>query len=271
MELFSLTQGTSPLLISIPHAGTYVPDALLARMTEHASQLPDTDWHVPLLYDFAQGMNATIITAHYSRYVVDLNRPADSVSLYPGRFETGVCPTRTFFGATIYQAHQEPNEAEEKERIRQFWRPYHASLQQEIDRLKRCHGYALVWDAHSIYGAIPTLFDGRLPDLNFGTNNGLSCSTQILDRVCDVAANHRNYSLAVNGRFKGGYITRRYGDPANQVHAIQLELSQSTYLNGPQGADIHYPNMNALKDLLAAALAEFVAAGAYYEEKARTC
>lgn len=226
---YVFTSGTEPLLISIPHLGTEIPTELQAGMAEVAAIKQDTDWHLDLLYGFAKAMGASVIQAKVSRYVIDLNRPPNGESLYPGQTTTTLCPVDTFHGEPLYPAGAAPDAAEQARRLSTYWQPYHQQIRQELDRLKTRHGAVLLWDAHSIASLLPRLFDGRLPDLNFGTADGRSCAPAILDAVLDVVRDGA-FSHVVNGRFKGGYITRHYGQPEQDVHAIQLEMSQRLYM-----------------------------------------
>mgnify|MGYP000591318755 CR=1 FL=1 len=226
---FDFTPGTLPLLISIPHLGTEIPPDLQADMADVAELKQDTDWHLDLLYGFAKAMGASIIQARVSRYVIDLNRPPDGQSLYPGQTTTTLCPVDTFRGEPLYAANQGPDQAEQARRLANYWQPYHQQLRAELDRLKALHGAVMLWDAHSIASVLPRLFEGQLPDLNFGTADGRSCAASVIDAVVDVARGG-SHSLVVNGRFKGGHITRHYGAPERGVHAIQLEMSQCLYM-----------------------------------------
>lgn len=231
MDTFSLHRGSAPLLVSLPHDGTVVPDDIAARLRPEARGVPDTDWHVSRLYEFARELGASILVPVYSRYVVDLNRPSDDTSLYPGQNTTGLCPVVQFSGAPVYQAGQEPQAEEIAERVARYWQPYHAALAKELARLRATHGRAVLWEGHSIRGVVPFLFDGRLPDFNVGTAGGASCAPTLQARLAAILDGQRDYSHVVNGRFKGGYITRHYGRPAEQVDAIQLELTQSNYMD----------------------------------------
>ena len=229
IDVFSFYEGHSPLLVSVPHDGIHLPPDIRARMTPAAAALPDTDWHVAELYSFARELGASMLVANYSRYVVDLNRPATDEALYAGQVATGLCPLQTFAGEEIYAAA--PVTADEvAARVERYWRPYHDKLSGTLAQLRERHGCALLWDAHSIASVVPRLFEGELPELNLGTDGGQSCAPGIAERVTDVAA-ASDYSPVVNGRFQGGYITRHYGDPGNNVHAMQLELAQRVYLN----------------------------------------
>lgn len=226
---YALRQGTLPLLISIPHLGTELPAEFAAGMSGTAPVLQDTDWHLDRLYGFAAGLGASVLQAKVSRYVIDLNRPPGGESLYPGQTTTGLCPTETFRGEPLYGQAPAPDAQQQADRLARYWQPYHDALRAELDRLKALHGTVLLWDAHSIASVLPRLFEGKLPDLNFGTADGRSCAPAIIERVVALARNSR-FTQVVNGRFKGGHITRHYGVPAERVHAIQLEMGQDLYM-----------------------------------------
>jgi N-formylglutamate deformylase len=229
--IFHLHRGTTPLLVSVPHDGTLVPDDIAARLTDTARQAPDTDWHIARLYAFARELGASMIVPTHSRYVVDLNRSENDVSLYPGQNTTGLCPIVQFTGEPVYRKGGEPTETEVRARVDRYWRPYHEALRGELDRIKSAHGRVVLWEGHSIRSELPFLFDGRLPDLNLGTANGSSCTPTLQQRLVDVLETQRDYSFVANGRFKGGHITRHYGDPGNGVEAVQLELAQLNYMD----------------------------------------
>ncbi len=229
-EVYVWHEGTTPLLISIPHDGRDIPPDIAAAMTDAGRTIPDTDWHVRQLYRFAESLGASIIAANHSRYVVDLNRsPADEV-LYSGQVSTGLCPQQTFAGDDIYSDGKGIAHEEQQRRIALYWAPYHARITQGLADIKRRFGHACLWDAHSIRGSVPRLFPGALPDLNIGTNDGRSCPPALQNRIAEVAA-VSPYSSVVNGRFKGGYITRHYGQPDDRVYAVQLELAQRCYMD----------------------------------------
>ncbi len=229
--IYRLHNGTAPLLISLPHDGSAIPEALSARMTPEARRAPDTDWHVSRLYAFARELGASILVPRHSRYVIDLNRPPDDVSLYPGQNTTGLCPTVRFSGDPVYLPGEEPTPDEIDVRIQTYWRPYHAALRGELDRLRVQHDRVLLWEGHSIRGECPFLFDGRLPDLNLGTASGTSCAPVRQARIEAALHAQTGYGWVLNGRFKGGFITRHYGDPANGIDAVQLEIAQRIYMN----------------------------------------
>ncbi|MUV14078.1 N-formylglutamate deformylase [Noviluteimonas gilva] len=230
--IFELHRGTAPLLVSVPHDGSEIPAALQARMVERARSAPDTDWHVSRLYDVARALGASILRPRYSRYVVDLNRPPDDTSLYPGQNTTGLCPAVQFTGAPVYLEGQAPDEDEVAQRVDTYWRPYHAALQGELQRLRDAHGRVVLWEGHTIRGSdLPFLFEGRLPDLNLGTSSGASCSPPLQAKLEGVLAAQSEFDWVANGRFKGGYITRHYAAPDNGIDAVQLEMSQRLYMD----------------------------------------
>jgi len=228
-DVFSLRRGRLPLLVSMPHSGELL-GPYGDSMTEAAHLLADTDWHLPRLYSFLEGLGVSVLQANYSRYVIDLNRDPSGVSLYPGQNVTELCPTTTFSEAPIYVEGASPSAVAVAERVKQFWHPYHSALAAELGRLKSEFGYALLWDAHSIASRVPRFFDGKLPDFNLGTNSGKSCGKGLGEALLTCAERFPAYSAVLNGRFKGGFITRQYGQPQDGVHAVQLELSQATYM-----------------------------------------
>ena len=227
---YTLETGTRPLLISMPHAGTALPDAIRAQLVPRAWETEDTDWHMPQLYGFAKALGASILIPHHARYVVDLNRPPDDAPMYPGASNTELCPTRFFTGDPLYKTGGGPSPSERTHRLQTYWQPYHGALRSELARLQALHGRVLLWDAHSIRSEIPWLFEGRLPDLNIGTANGAAADPAIAEAVMRVCAAWPQFSHVLNGRFKGGYITRHYGQPALGVHAVQLEMCQLLYM-----------------------------------------
>ena len=231
MEIYEFVEGTAPLLVSMPHDGTAIPSEMAARMTEHALWLPDTDWHVARLYEFAREISANVLKPFHSRYVVDLNRAPDGRALYQNSSNTELCPLTCFDESPVYGDGQAPEEAEIAERVAVYWQPYHTKIQKVLHEMSREHGVALLYEAHSIRSHVPRFFEGQLPDFNIGTAGGASCAEALETRAADILKQAQNYTLAVNGRFKGGYITRAYGQPSKNIHAIQLELSQVTYMH----------------------------------------
>jgi len=227
---FVTAVGGSPLVISIPHAGTALPADLAARMTPAALAVPDTDWHVPLLYARARERGSAWIEARLSRYVIDLNRPPDDAALYPGQVSTGLCPTHSFAGEALYPGAT-PDAAEVEARRTRWWAPYHAALDALVAAACARHGYCLLLDAHSIRSEVPRLFGGVLPDLNLGTNDGRSCDDGLAQLALQVLGSQAAFSAVRDGRFKGGYITRSRGRPEAGVHALQLEIAQSAYMD----------------------------------------
>ena len=230
LPVFSLHRGSLPFLISIPHLGTRLPADIAAQMTPAAARTDDCDWHLDRLYAFAKRMGASILAPAYARYVIDLNRPPDGANLYPGQDTTGLLPVDTFDKEPLYREGYLPDDAEVARRRAAYWTPYHDALASEIAALKATHGKVLLWEAHSIRSCVPRFFEGRLPDFNFGTSNGASAVAGLAEELAAVVERHGGYSAVANGRFKGGYITRHYGEPSQGVHAVQLELSQITYM-----------------------------------------
>jgi N-formylglutamate deformylase len=231
MDTFTLHRGSVPLLVSLPHDGSAIPDAIAARMTDAARRSPDTDWHVGRLYAFARDLGASVLQPHCSRYVVDLNRPSDGHALYPGRSETGLVPTLMFDGQSVYRDGEEPTATEIAARVDAWWRPYHQALVEELQRLREAHGRVVLWEGHSIRSVVPMLFAGRLPDCNLGTADGASCRAPLREALSAVLAAQDDYTHVVDGRFKGGHITRHYGDPQHGIDAVQLELAQVNYMD----------------------------------------
>ena len=256
---FIFNRGTAPLLVSMPHIGFDIPQELRGDYVPRALAAEDTDWHLERLYDGLPELGASVLRPRYSRYVIDLNRPPDDTPMYPGAANTELCPTRFFSGDPLYLPGREPSPEERARRRATYWDPYHQALRQELDRIRAEHGHVLLWDAHSIRSRIPWLFEGKLPDLNIGTADGASADPAIAQAVASAAGRHAGVTHVVNGRFKGGYITRHYGDPQRQVHVVQLEMCQSLYMGEtpPYAYDeaLAQGIQPVLKDMLAAALA----------------
>lgn len=226
----TLQPGTAPLLVSMPHIGTEIPPDLHENYVPRARAVEDTDWHLARLYDFLPELGASVLMPNTSRYVIDLNRPPDDAPMYPGAANTELCPTRFFTGDALYRPGCEPTSDERMHRRTRYWQPYHAALAAELQRIKAIHGFALLWDAHSIRSQIPWLFEGTLPSLNIGTASGASAAPAIAVAIERVCAQAGAVTHVVNGRFKGGYITRHYGAPQNGIHAVQLEMCQYLYM-----------------------------------------
>ena len=222
-------RGGSALIVSMPHVGTYIPHGVVRNLDDCAARRPDTDWHLPRLYDFLEALDATVVVATHSRYYIDVNRPPDGANLYPGQDTPRLCPVDTFDSRPLYRGAS-PTDAEIQERLATVWRPYHARLEREIARVRAEHGRVVLWDAHSIVSHVPRLFPGRLPDLNLGTAGGASCDRGLADALIRSVKRHAGFTSVLNGRFKGGYITRHYGRPAQHVHAVQLEMVQKLYM-----------------------------------------
>lgn len=229
MTPVEIHEGTSPVILGLPHTGTYVPNEIHARLNARGQELADTDWHIHTLYDGLLA-DATTVRATFHRYVIDANRGPDDASLYPGQNTTGLVPTTDFDGTPIWREGEEPDAAEIADRRARFHTPYHEALAAQIARVKAIHGVAILYDCHSIRSLIPFLFEGKLPDFNIGTNSGTTCALAIEATAVEVCSAAEGYSSVLNGRFKGGWTTRHYGRPETGVHAIQMELAQSTHL-----------------------------------------
>lgn len=228
MSLLELSRADSPLVLGLPHTGTDIPADCAAGLNDTGRAIADTDWHIHELY--AGLVEATTVRTLVHRYVIDANRDPTGVSLYPGQNTTGLCPLTDFDGQPIYHPGQEPDAAEIERRRATYHAPYHAALAAELARVKAIHGFAILYDCHSIRSQIPFLFDGTLPDFNIGTNNGETCDPAIERATYDICQAASGYTSILNGRFKGGWTTRHYGQPGQGVHAIQMELAQSTYM-----------------------------------------
>lgn len=228
---YDLVRGNIGMLISMPHNGQLIPDSIISTMTAIGHKVPDTDWYMDKLYDFAKNIGISIIKPKYSRYVIDLNRNIDGINLYPGANSTELCPTTSFDLSPLYMFGKEPNEAEVQRRIDVYWQPYHQALKKTLAEMKAQYGKVVLLDAHSILSQVPRFFEGQLPDFNFGSANGKSCSADLISNIEQLDLSP--YSTVINGRFKGGYITRGYGNPTENIHAVQLELSQHTYMDEP--------------------------------------
>jgi len=227
MNAIEVNQGDSPIVLGLPHTGTHIPDVVSAKLNARGKGLDDTDWHIHELYDgLLEG--ATTVRAMFHRYVIDANRDPSGASLYPGQNTTGLVPLTDFDGNDIWD--RPPSDSEIEERRLTFHAPYHAALEAELARVRDIHGVAILYDCHSIRSVIPYLFEGTLPDFNIGTNLGTTCDPAIESAVAEICAGAEGYSSVINGRFKGGWTTRHYGQPGSGIHAIQMELAQSTYL-----------------------------------------
>jgi len=259
---FRLIARDGPLILSAPHPGRRIPPELAGRLTTEALEQQDADHRVDELYDWADQLGASRLTAVWSRYVVDLNRPSDDAPLYPGQIGSGLVPTERFDGAPLYKPGEAPQQDETAMRVQRYWRPYHLALERLIAAAVDRHGYCLLWDCHSIDPVSPRLFDGRLPDLNLGAYDGRACPLSLAQAVFASASAHPGFTAVLDGRFKGGFITRHYGQPGRKVFALQLELSYSTYLQdgGPLsgGPALDPEKVARLKPVLSSMLETFL-------------
>jgi len=252
-DWLAVHHGNAPLVVSFPHTGTEIPEKIESQLVSPWLARKDTDFWVDVLYDFAHEVGATTIRTSLSRTVIDVNRDPSGASLYPGQTTTGLCPLETFDGEPLYKSGSEPGPAEILRRRAEYYDPYHAALAFELERKRAAFGCVVLYDAHSIRSKVPRLFDGVLPQFNIGTNNGAACNpglTIALEKICDASG----FSRVTNGRFRGGWITRRCGNPAVNIHAVQMELAMHGYLNEP-AAPLNKNNWPApLEDALAARL-----------------
>jgi N-formylglutamate deformylase len=248
--VYRFHQGAGPLIVAMPHVGADIPPELAERLTAVGQGALDTDWHVDRLYDFLDEVQASRLIARQSRNAVDLNRSPENEALYPGRFETGLCPTTTFEGQPLYRDGHEPDPGEVTRRVEAWWRPYHDRLREALDEARERHGYALLLDAHSIRAEIPLLFEGRLPDINVGTADGRSCDPGLTAAIEAVLAEQGHFTWVTNGRFKGGWTTRNYGRPADGVHAVQFELVQDAYMDEANPHAFDADRARPMRDLL---------------------
>ncbi len=220
----------SPILLNIPHDGTVIPEDIAKHMNDFALKSPDRDFYVSQLFSFAKDFDVSLLKTHISRYVVDMNRPPDNESLYPGQSVPGLCPTTSFDDQEIYK-QLKPDNDEIQRRLEKYWQPYHQVIKDKLEVIKQQHGFAILIDCHSIKSEVPRFFEGQLPDINIGTNSGKSCSVEIEQKVHKTLESQKSYSYVFNERFKGGFITRNYGQPQDNIHAVQIELSQVNYMD----------------------------------------
>ena len=250
--VYNLHRGTTPLLVSLPHVGTKIPHAWRGQYLERAYAVEDTDWHLEQLYAFVRDVGASLIVPHFSRYVIDLNRPPENTPMYAGANNTELCPTRFFTGDPLYRDGLAPDAAGITRRLEVFWLPYHCALTDELARLNSAHGHAVLFDGHSIKSELPWLFEGRLPDLSLGTAGGASCAHSLRAALTSVFAAQTAFSYAVDGRFKGGYITRHHGRPDTGWHAVQLEMCWRCYMQEAPPYEVDATRADALHPVLRA-------------------
>ncbi len=265
-DWLSVHHGNAPLIVSFPHSGIEIPDMIEENLVSPWLARKDTDFWVDVLYDFAHELGATTIRTALSRTVIDVNRDPSGTSLYPGQATTGLCPLETFDGEPLYKSGSEPGPAEFLRRRTEYFDPYHSALSAELERKRAQFGCVVLYDAHSIRSRVARLFDDELPQFNIGTNNGETCAPELtasIEKICDASS----FTRVTNGRFRGGWITRHYGNPASGIHALQMELAMRGYLHEPEDAltrnywpaaldDVHAATLRvALRDILDACIA----------------
>lgn len=243
MQAVNVIQGTSPIVLGQPHSGTYLPENVFAQLNDHGQKLLDTDWHIPQLYEGLLS-NVTIVRANFSRYLIDANRDPDGSNLYPMQSTTELVPTTSFDGKPIWRV--QPDKQSLSERLQNYHQPYHQALQNELARVKKIHGQVLLFDCHSIRSEIPFLFDGVLPKLNVGNNQGRTCASKFSSIVEQICQQNTHYSSIINGRFIGGWTTRHYGKPDSNTHTIQMEIAQRAYL-ATENPPFEFDQQKALK------------------------
>jgi formiminoglutamase len=249
VTIVAVERGEAPLIVSLPHSGTEIPSSILPRLVSRGLALRDTDWRVDDLYAFTRRLGATIVQTSLSRTAIDVNRDPSGASLYPGQATTGLVPVETFDGEPLYRDGSAPDAAEIADRRERWFEPYHAALRVEIARLRAAHPRIVLYDCHSIRSLVPRLFEGQLPVFNIGTNGGASCDPGLTEAVAS-KCRASGESTVVNGRFKGGWITRHYGAPSDGVHAIQMELAQRFYLDEARPSEPDPPRAAAAERLL---------------------
>jgi N-formylglutamate deformylase len=252
-EWLAVHHGDAPLIVSFPHSGIEIPADIESTLVSPWRARKDADHWIDVLYDFAHEMGATTIRTALSRTVVDVNRDPSGASLYPGQATTGLCPLETFDAEPLYQPGQEPDEAEIERRKEKYFWPYHTRLAFEARRLLARHRRVVIYDAHSIRSHVPRLFKGELPQFNIGTHQGASCDMALTAAVEKICASS-SFSHVVNARFRGGWITRHYGKPEEEVHALQMELAMRGYLHEPKDAFNEHNWPAPLEDAHAATL-----------------
>ncbi|GAA4113631.1 N-formylglutamate deformylase [Aquimarina addita] len=236
MNLFKITEATVPkvpILISIPHAGTQFPVEIKhyykKKMRNH---LDDTDWYVHKLYEFAPSLGITIIKANLSRWVIDLNRDPKSIPLYTdNRLITAITPITDFYGNNIYtSSSSEPDPIEIQRRLDLYYWPYYRQIETLIADLKKKFGKVLLWDAHSIRHLVSTIQKKPFPDMILGNNDQKTAHPQLILTALEKLRS-KKFEVAHNTPFKGGHITRYFGKPAQNVHALQLEMNKILYMD----------------------------------------
>ncbi len=253
MQVVEVIEGNSAVILAMPHSGDYIPANIWNRLNDTGKKCADTDWHIPKLYENLLPQ-ANIIKANFHRYVIDVNRAPDNTNLYLEHNSTALCPITDFQGNNIWLPGKEPTEDDITTLITQFYTPYHQALRGMIDKIFAKYGFVILYDCHSIRSRLPFLFSGELPALNIGTNDGKSCASAIEQCVLDICV-QSPFSYVLNGRFRGGWTTRHYGKPQHNIHAIQMEIAQSAYMNECEPWQYDASAAKQLRDILAIILA----------------
>jgi len=240
-----------PILVSVPHCGTAFPSDIAAHYQQQKiAQVDDTDFFVHKIYDFVTDMGITLIYAHYSRWVIDLNRSPENKALYTdGRIITSLTPTTDFLGNPIYtSAVAEPNYEEVERRKALYFQPYYDKTTEILNAFKAAFGYAILWDAHSIRRQVPTIQEVSFPNFILGTNDGKTASEELI-QAAKKGLTSSHYDLTYNTPFKGGKITRHFGNPKQGIHALQLEMTKILYMDDAE-LQYHVGRANKLRHTL---------------------
>lgn len=260
MEIYDIIEPTVPkvpIIISSPHSGTFFPPEIASKLKPEMADKPDdADWFIDRLYDFAPAMGITVIKANYCRWVIDLNRDPESKPLYTdGRVITGLVPTTNFNGDPLYK-DAVPEEHEIAERIHKYYLPYHEKLEELLEQTKQQFGKALLFDAHSIRRVVPGIQKEAFPQLILGDNDGTSASKEVIDAVWNILKDS-GYEATHNTPFKGGQITRSFGKPDDNVHALQLEMAKTNYMDA---TETEYDGQNAaqIREVLKAVFTQLI-------------
>ncbi len=235
MNVYKIIEPKSPripILVSVPHAGILFPKEVLEKMDPEKAAFPeDTDWFVDQLYGFCSEMGITMIVANYSRCVVDLNRDPNNIPLYKdGRVITDVVSVTDFNGAPIYKDEYKPNETEIQNRLDHYFFPYHHKIEEILADLKKEFGVALLFDAHSIKKNVPGIQKDDFPQVILGDNDETSAHPELIQTAVE-SLSGKSFNFSHNFPFKGGFITRSFGKPEQNIHALQLEMTKTNYMN----------------------------------------
>ncbi len=240
-----------PIILSVPHCGTDFPDEIRNDYVPEMMAAPDdTDWFVHQLYNFATELGITIIHAKYSRWAIDLNRDPESAPLYDdGRIITGLTTTTDFFGKSIYISDDRiPDQKEVERRLTEYYWPYYNKIQDLLDERLATFGKALLWDAHSIRHFVPTIRKEIFPDMILGNNDETTAHPELIETALHGLTSGK-FGVNHNTPFKGGHITRYFGKPEQNIHALQLEMNKILYMDDEE-RNFHEERANEMRAVL---------------------